>query len=358
MNYFDALKTIRNGEAYPVYVILGEEEYLREQAVNILIDRFVDKNTRDFNFNTLSGEDADDQFLYNLLTSFPMMSEKRTVLIKGANLLSANAKEAIKKYSKKLLLSTVLIIEAEKISLREKVFSELKNNSFWFEFKRLYQNQLPSWIRRYTEKRNINITKDAIDTLIGLCDSSLRDISNEIEKIVLYMGEKNNIDKNVVLEVTGSSKTHNIFELMNYIGSKNLPRAFEIIDKMLERGESPIGIIIMLSTHISRLLKTKEHVNKLSDAEISKNLKINRFFVNQYIEQSKNYSESELEKCFDYLLKADFLMKRGVRNYRLLMNILISQITGTKNSGKKTADNIKNKKFEIMRELSEIYLVR
>ncbi len=382
MNYSDTYKKIKSGKPYPIYVLSGEEDYYREQCVNLLIDRFVDDATKDFNFNVLRGGDVEEQSLYNLLTSFPMMSEKRVVLIKEANLLTKNVKEVIKKYIKKPVISTVLILEAESIKLKEEnnnkkdkgankkdkvtkksksksFWAELKDKSLWLEFKRLYQNQIFSWIKRFTEKKGKKINQDAAAVLVELCGKSLRDISNEIEKIILYIGDKNYIDKDAVFEVTGSSKLFNIWELCDSVGQKKLSDALKIVDKMLEKGESPIGIIIMLTRHMSFLLKIKKYLNEnLSDKEIAKKLKTYDSYVKKYIAQSNKFSESEIERCFGYLLHADFLLKRGVRNFLLLMNLLILQLVGSIEHTKSSISMTENKKFEILRELSEIYLVR
>jgi len=361
MNYIDALKVIKSGKPYPIYVIVGEEDYLREEAINILIKRFIDKNTIDFNLDILRGEDIDGQLLYNRLISFPLMSEKRCVLLKGAGELNADGKKGLKMYVENTVESTVLIIESDKVNTREKVFSELKNKSFWFEFKRLYRRQLSYWIVNYIVEKGKKISKEGVETLIEMTNSSLRDITNEIEKEILYMGERRIINKEDILEITGGSKLYNIFELMNAVGSKNLTRSLKIVDKMLERGEKPSGIIVMLSRHITLLLKVKEYKNRFNEDEISKKLNIRKYFMKDYLIQSENFSDSEFERCFNYLLHSDILAKRGVKNVKLLMNILIYLITGSEVSKNEKIFNSEediNKKLKIFRELSEVYLVR
>ena len=360
MDYVDALKVIKSGKPYPMYVIIGEEDYFREEAVNSLVERFVNKNTIDFNLDILMGEDIEGQFLYNRLISFPLMSEKRCLIIKGADALNADAKKALIKYIESPVKSTVLIIESEKVNLQEKVFSELKNKSFLFEFKRLYPRQLSFWIVNCIGERRKKISKEVVETLIEMTNSSLREITNEIEKVILYIGERKIINKEDILEITGGSKLYNIFELMDSIGAKNLTRALKIVDKMIERGELPSIIIRMLSRHITLLMKVKEYKDKFDVEVISKKLGIKKFFLKNYLIQSENFSESELERCFNYLLHSDILVKRGVKNLKLLMNILIYLITGSEVSKDEKNLDLEdiNKKFEIFRELSEFYLVR
>ena len=109
------------------------------------------------------------------------------------------------------------------------------------------------------------------------------------------------------------------------------------------------------------VVQDKEYRNKFNEDEISEKLDIRKYFLKDYLFQSEKFSDSELERCFNYLLHSDIIIKRGVKNLKLLMNILIYLITGSRGSkDEKIFDSGGdiNKKSEIFRELSEFYLVR
>ncbi len=383
MENINILKKIESGKPLPIYVIFGEEDYFREKAINLLIERFVDKNTKDFNFSILRGDDAKVEFLYNRLTSIPMMSEKRVVIIKNADFITRDVIKALVKYVKNPVDSTILILELEKIEEKEKksgkeeygekektrvkeengekrrLFLGLK--PYWFKFKKIYPENVSDYIYDYIKEREIKISTDAIDALVEICGTSFKDLTNEIDKILLYLGERKDITKEDVIEITGSSKIYNIFELLDSIGEKKLNYSLKIVYKMLERGDVPFGqIIVMLTRHLSILLTIKGYGDNINKNEISKKFGIKEFFLKKYVSQSKNFSTEEIESCFNCVLYTDVLKKSGLNNEKLLMDILISRIIGVESS-RETVSKTKikiNKKFDIFRELSEIYLVR
>ena len=354
MNYKDTIARIKNGDACPVYVITGEEEYLREKAVDAIINRFLDKSTIDFNLDVLRGEEVEWGALYNRLSSIPMLSDKRVVYIKDGNLLTKTVKESLeKKYLSNPVDSTVLIVELKESDLRLKFFSTLKKNSCWYEFKKIYENQLPSWIVRYAKSKDKEIDRDAVDALIELCSSGLRDILNEMDKILLFVGGKKIISKNDIIEIAGSSKEYNIFELLDAIGLKDVNRSLKIIYKMLERGDEITPIIRMMTRHMKILMNVKELENSHNHNEIAKKIGIKPFFINNYIKQSKLFSASEIENCFSNLLSVDILAKSGMRNKKLLMDLLVSQLINSAHP----KELGKLQKCEVFRELLDVYLV-
>src|SRR5260221_356432 len=79
--------------------------------------------------------------------------------------------------------------------------------------------------------------------------SSLYEIQNEIDKLLIYIGEKKMINIEDVGAVVGMSREFNIFELQKVVGQKNMTRSVEILERMLNAGESPLGLIVMLSRY-------------------------------------------------------------------------------------------------------------
>ncbi|MFC1557858.1 DNA polymerase III subunit delta [candidate division KSB1 bacterium] len=354
MNYKDTISRIKNDDAYSIYVVTGEEEYLREKAIDAIINRFLDKNTIDFNLDVLRGEEVEWGVLYNRLFSIPMLSDKRVIYIKEGNLLAKTVKDSLeKKYISNPVDSSVLIIELKESDLRQKFFSALKKNSCWCEFKKIYENQLPSWIVRYAKSKDKEIDRDAIDALIELCSSGLRDILNEMDKILLFIGEKKLISKSDIIEIAGSSKEYNIFELLDTIGLKDINRSLKIIYKMLERGDEITPIIRMMTRHMKILLEVKELESSHNQNEIAKKIGIKPFFMKNYIKQSKLFSVPEIENCFSNLLSVDILAKSGMRNKKLLMDLLVSQLINSVHP----KEMKKLQKYEVFRELLDVYLV-
>jgi DNA polymerase-3 subunit delta len=90
LKYQDLISGIKQGNIFPLYLFFGEEEFLIQEAVNLVINKVVDPGTRDFNFNTLYCKDTSSSELVNLCMTLPFMSEKRLVIAKEGAVKNAS----------------------------------------------------------------------------------------------------------------------------------------------------------------------------------------------------------------------------------------------------------------------------
>ena len=82
LKYHDLISGLKQGKILPLYLFFGEEEFLIQEAVDLVINKVVDPGARDFNFNTLYCKDTSSSALVNLCQTLPFMSKKRLVIAK------------------------------------------------------------------------------------------------------------------------------------------------------------------------------------------------------------------------------------------------------------------------------------
>ncbi len=152
----------------------------------------------------------------------------------------------------------------------------------------------------------------------------MQNLSNELDKLILYTGKRKTITGIDVKNVTGASRQFNIFELQNSIGAGDVKRAIFILDRMLTEGESPTGIVVMLSRYFSVLWKLNERgTESVSSAELAREVGVPFFYFNSYASAAKRYGVEQLERAFEQLLYADACIKRGVANIALALTLPI-----------------------------------
>jgi DNA polymerase-3 subunit delta len=161
----------------------------------------------------------------------------------------------------------------------------------------------------------------------------LREVQNEIDKLFIYVGDKNSIDVDDVNSVVGMSKQYNVFELQKAVGQKRLGHAMEIVERMINAGESPIGMIVMLTKYFQKIWLLKElRSGNTNEYQLAASLNVSPFFMKDYLEAARNYSDVEVENSFASLLKTDERLKMS-GDARLLMTLLIHGIIqGTQSS--------------------------
>ncbi len=333
--YEDLLSSLARKEFKPVYLLYGEEDFLVEEAARAVINAALSKDEppsgeprggeRGFNLDILYGSDADAKDVVSHASSFPMMAERRVVVVREVEKLS-NA-ELLAHYCENPSPTTCFVMTCVKPDMRKKMFAQAKKRGMAVEFKPLWDNQVPGWIARKVKKDRREIQPQAAEMLAAYVGTSLREISNELEKLYIYLGEKNVIAVDDVTAVVGVSKEFSVFELQWAIGAKDVRKATEIMERMIEMGESPIMMVVMLTRFFQSLWK-------LSDLR-RRNVPQNQYgqqtgiwsFMDRYLQTLSLYSPSQIENAFLLLSDVDEKLKSTQTDEKLLMQTLIVHLT-------------------------------
>ncbi len=311
----------------PVYLFYGEEDFLIKQFAAAVQKAVLQPGDEDFNLDIFYGNETDGAAIVNAAMSFPMMAEKRLVVVRDIHHLNDSSMQLIAKYAEKPSESTCLCLTASKLNGTKSAVKKLKQFSKSLEAKRLYDNQIPGWIQTHVKNRGYSITEEAAGLLHINVGNSLRRISSEIDKIELLKKD----DKKIVVEdieaIVGSTKEFNVFEFCDSVAAKELEKSLRIVNRLLELGESPIGVLVMLTRHYTILTKTKEMlIKKASKGDMAKSLQVNPYFVDKYIQQARLYRRDHLQQIFEFLLVADRHLKMSYQKPKLIIESLLFEI--------------------------------
>ncbi len=320
---FEAL--LKEKKFSPLYLFHGEEDFLVEELTKSLIDATLDESARSFNLDIVYGSDVDAKAIVSLAAAYPMMSERRVVVVKEFD--KVLNKELLVPYFEIPSATTCLAIISVKPDFRLKAYKLLKDTGIAVECKQLYDNEIPAWISSRVKKLGKKISPEACQVMQGYVSRSLREIQNEIDKLFIYIGEKQEISVDDVNNVVGMSKQFNIFELQKAIGKKEIGRAMEVMERMLDAGEYPVGIVAGLTKYMQKIWLAQELRGKqTSEYQLAADLGVSPFFVKDYIEAARRYLSDELEKCFDALLQADLTLKSTSSDPKYVMTMLLYEM--------------------------------
>ena len=323
---FDEISAqIQNKKFSPIYLLFGEEQLLVDEIVDDLVTNAIDESTKSFNLDVVYGSDVTGQGILAMATSFPMMAEKRVVVVRDFD--KVNGKDILISYIERPCPSTSLVLVSAKPDYRIKIYKMLREVAVVGEFRQLFENTIPAWIAKRAQKLGKTITSEAAHLVMTYVGRSLRDIQNELEKLCIYVGEKRVIEVNDVEEVVGFSRQYNIFELQRAIGQRQLPRALRIVENMLRSGESPIGIIVMLTRYFHKLwLLVELFAKKESEYQLAARIAVSPGYIKEYIDASRRYSSAHLESCFFRLTEADEMLKSSVMDYHTTIIVLLHHL--------------------------------
>jgi DNA polymerase-3 subunit delta len=306
--------------------------------------------------------------LVEMASAFPMMAERRVVAVKhfekisgvggGGGRSTAKSKEAAEKksslaaYLRNPSPTTFLILQAEADDLnglkaalknpkqQEKAQKKLAAAKFpyniilesceWIEFPKLYDRELPSWVAERFKSLGRTIQPDACELLVAQSGESLRDLHNEIQKIITFAPDKRSLSREDIADVIGASKNYNIFELQRQIGEKNLSKALEITQRMLTADRQELLIITMLTRYFTILWKLSEAVRQTQNHfELAKAIDVSPFFVPEYLAVLHSYPQERIESVFYALCDADIAIKSSsVEDADVVIQKMLMRIIG------------------------------
>lgn len=316
----------------PVFFFHGEDEYLKKIAIEELQNKVLTPQDLDFNFNKFDAIEVNFSKVLETLSSFPVFAERRIVIVSNIEKFDQKSKKQIQEYVAKPFDTTCLVLAASgKIDKTKAFFKTLLKCSTNFDFRKLYDNEIPDWIVNYVCSRGKKINFLNAGILATYVGSSIQDLVNEVEKLLIFDKNKAEITKEDIEKVTVNSKNFDVFALRNAVGRKDLEKSFEILNNIFEQDNNAgILIVIQLYSLFTNLWKLHScEITSKPPNEIARQRILDtpvEFFVKELIQMSKLYSTAELENIFAILLKLDLEIKSIQTSQKLLLESALVKI--------------------------------
>lgn len=197
------------------------------------------------------------------------------------------------------------------------------------------EQELLNWISAQTKFHKLNITNEAALSLISRYDSSMSMIQQGLNVIFLYAENQDlkSIDLDTVDFLCRPDLSGKIFDLTDALAAGNTDRALEYLDRLLERREAPLGILVMISNLFRRLLIAKELKN--SSAIIQSGVTASSFYANKLLQQARPFSLEQLEEMVEACFQCDLLIKTGEMQDRDALVVLLIQLSNSKTGSSK-----------------------
>jgi len=316
---FESISSDIKGRKFaPVYFFCGEEPYFIDELAGLVEQYGLNDMEKAFNQSILYGKDVNARLILETCGRLPMMAERQVVIIREAQALSLKEDEEKQylAYLKNPVKSTVLVF-AFKHGTPDgrKAFSkEIKKAGVYFESKPLYDNQVAPWVKGWLQHRKFKIDEQAAALLAEYTGADLAKVVNELEKLIISKQPGATITTEDIEREVGISKEYNVFELSNAMGHKSRSKAYQIANYFVSNPKNGPLVMILGTLHgfFSKiyLCQQSKHAD---DKELASLLKVSPFFVKDYKNAARNYSEKQLEQIF-YILEEYDLRSKGVNS--------------------------------------------
>lgn len=315
----------------PIYYLYGEEPFFIDVISDYIERNVLSDDEKAFNQQIVYGKDITIDALIHYAREYPMMAERRVIIVKEAKELNrtiANLEPYVKNPSPTTLL--VICYKYGKIDGKTKLAKEL-NKYVSLESKKLYESDTLKWITKYLKDNNYTITQVASQLLVSFLGTDLGRIANELNKLKIILPKGTEITPSHIEENIGISKDFNVFELQNAIGKKEFPKAMQIIKYFNENQKDNAMPMITenLYQYFKKLFIYSSSIGK-ADAELAREMGINPFFLKDYKLAAMNYPLKKISFCMEVIKQTD-LKSKGVESgsisyYDLLKELIVKII--------------------------------
>jgi len=328
---------LRSGNPPSLLYLFGAEDYLLNRALNQLITTIVPPDARDFNLQQFEGGEVSGQTLLEAVQTLPIFAPRRLVLVRRADKLPAAESETILDYLSNPVPESVLVFSGGKLDRRSRLAKAWQKNGELVEFKKLYDNQIPAFVRSMLRDSGRKLTNDALTLLCRRVGTNLQEIAGELEKLFAYAGEQDPIECEAVKAVVCNLQEETIFALGDALGKRSAGEAIRLMENLIQNGEPPVLIISLLARHFRQLWRTHDLLSaKLSKPKLATELKIRPFFVDNLVSQARRFRSGQFPEIMRLLLAADLALKSGGGMASgLLLNLVLDVTRCAADDGKR-----------------------
>lgn len=306
MEYQEIINGIRKKQFAPIYFLMGEEPYFIDMIADTIEEEALEEADRAFNQIVVYGRDVDVETVASHARSFPMMGDRMVVIVKEAQDLK-NIEE-FEKHLDAIPKTTILVFayKYKKLDKRKSFTKQVDKRGILFESKKLYDNNIPSWIQNNLNGMGYSITPKAVQMLADYLGTDLHKINNELVKLTIAVPKSKKIDDADVERNIGISKDYNVFELQNALGTRDVMKANRIVNYFGDNAkDNPLLVTaITLYGYFTKLLKGHYCADK-SQSALAAALGVSPFFVKDYQLAMRNYSIADCVRCIAVLREFD-----------------------------------------------------
>ena len=335
--YNQIIKNLSEDKFSKIYLLMGEETFFIKKICQFFENNFIEDQNKSFNQEIFYGRDISIENIISSCKSFPMMSDKKLVIIKEAQELDIFKRNNDKKnellinYLSNVNSSTTLIfcLSNKTLDKRGKLFKSFNESSCILDSSskenKIYDNQLPKWIESEVKKKKYSISNDALLILTENIGNDLEKIDNALNKIYSNI-ESKNISKDDILNLVGINREYNLFEFQDSLIDRNSLKCGKIMNYFTSNEKKfPIQqLIIYMYGFYSKLLVVKSK-NLSNPDTISSEISVHPYVARSYARAMQNYTLNELFMIISFIKELD-LVSKGLKQLKADNKALMGQI--------------------------------
>ena len=314
---------IKTGEFKQIYLLYGEEAFLKNSYKNRLKEAIIGDDT--MNFARFEGKGLDVDELIRLADTMPFFAERRLILVEDSGFFKS-ASDALVQYLPSMPDTTILLFIETEVDKRNRLYKKVKDMGYAAELNRQDSAQLARWAGGILTREQKKITKHTMELFLSMAGDDMENIRMELEKLISYTLGREVITDEDVLAVCTVQVTNRIFEMVSAIVNRQPRKAMDLYEDLLTLKEPPMRILFLIARQFNQLLQVKDLMGKGMDkGTIASKLKMQPFVVGKTMPQARQFGREQILSYVEFCVETEEAVKSGRLQDRLAVELLITR---------------------------------
>ena len=317
-------------------LICGDEEYLKEQKKNELLQLLTVPGS--LNYNAFTGENADPAEIGRLVSTMPLFEEHRTILLTDTGWCKGSVAQEVMDAFEEIPPSTFLILCEKETEAGNRLFGLCKKRGEIFKFisvdaKRgkeasAAKTDIRNWARDYLRVNGRSIDGSVLNELAEYTGYDMQNLSTELEKLISYTWDRpagSKITLSDIDSICSKTLTDRVFDMMNHRLSGRISKALELLEELYALKTPPMRILYIIVRQYNQAYAVKELQQEgLSDAQIQAKMDIKDWQLRRVKEQIRTTPIRDLRAGLELCAEMETKVKSGDMPDKLAVEIILT----------------------------------
>ena len=298
---------IKTGQLKKVYLLWGQEAYLRKQYRDRLRSALAGEDT--MNCHYFQGKDTDTGEIIDLAETLPFLAPRRVIIVEDSGLFKKGG-EALAEYLKRAADAAYFVFIEEEVDKRSRLYKAVKETGRITEFSVQDENTLCRWIAGMAAREKKGITEHSIRYFLEKTGTDMANIRMELEKLFCYTADRNTITEEDIDKICTRKVSNQIFDMISALAEKKQKKALALYYDLLALKEPPMRILFLIGRQFNLLMQVKECRKKGYDNRtIAGKTGLRDFLVGKYAAQASRFPTDGLKKAVNACVETEEKVK-------------------------------------------------
>lgn len=316
---------IKNGQFKQIYLLYGEERYLKRQYRDRLKNALCQEGDT-MNTHMYEGKGVNVGEIIDLAETLPFFADRRVILIEDSGLLKSGGEKMAEYLTGPNETTTFVFVESE-VDKRSKLYKAIQAKGTVVDFAVQDEATLKRWIVGMLKREGKKVTESTVNLFLLKTGTDMDNIYMELEKLISYCMDKEIVEAQDVEEICTNRISNHIFDMINAIADRQTKKALTLYYDLLALKEPPMRILFLIARQCNLLLQVKEMKAKGFDNKaMGAKIGLAPFVVGKYVTQAAKFKTADLKSAISKCVEAEEAVKTGQMNDVMSVEILIMSV--------------------------------